>query len=139
MSECEGIDVETSGFYVLDEDTLNKADPKPVVQDILKDAISNTAFDSPSLQNSECYNGQDLSTTESCMSLPASTVLLTAKPFKSKIPVRRGGCTTPSDFDRMSTCSGRSTPTFYNSIDPMTSSLNSGYVSINYESKEDLN
>ena len=138
MNENEGIEVETSGFYLLEEDNPNKIDPKPVVQEILKESISNTAFDSPSLENSECYSGNDLSATDSCMSLPASTVLLTAKPFKSRIPVRRGGATTPSDFDRMSTCSGRSTPTFHNSIDPMSTSLNAGYVNINYESREDL-
>ena len=138
MNENEGIEVETSGFYLLDEDNPNKLDPKPVVQEILKDSITNVAFNSPSLENSECYNGNDLSATDSCMSLPASTVLLTAKPFKSRIPVRRGGATIPSDFDRMSTCSGRSTPTFHNSIDTMSSSLNAGYVNINYESKEDL-
>ena len=139
MNEKEGIEVETSGFDLLDVVNSNKMNPEPVVQEILKDSISNSAFDSPTLENSECYSGNDLSTTDSCMSLPASTVLLSAKPFKSRIPVRRGGATTPSDFDRMSTCSGRSTPTFHNSIDPMTSSLNTGYVNINYESREDLN
>ena len=137
MSESN--EIETSGFYSLDKQSLAKEEHKPVVQEILQGAISNTTFVSSNLLDSACYASNDASATDSCMSLPASTVLLTAKPFKSRIPVRRGGATTPSDYDRMSNCSGRSTPTFYNSLDPLTSSFTNGFVNVNYESKEDFN
>ena len=128
MNEGKEIEIETAGFSALNEHNITKGEHKPVVQDILQDAISNSVFDSPNLLNSECYANNDASATDSCMSLPASTVLLTAKPFKSRIPVRRGGATTPSDYDRMSNCSGRSTPTFRNSLDPMSSSFTNGFV-----------
>ena len=136
MDDCKMTNCETSDSHTF-EDNHMKEEPEPVVQGILKDAMSNIAFDSPNLLQSECYAGDDMSTTDSCMSLPASTILLTAKPFKSRIPIRRGGATTPSDYDRMSNHSGRSTPTFRNSLDPMSSSFTNGYVNINHEYKRE--
>ena len=122
MNQVKNIDNKTNGTNMLNGDNLIKQDSESIVQGILKDSISNSTFNSDSLLQSECYAAEDPSTTDSCMSLPASTMLLTAKPFKSRIPVRRGGATTPSDYDQMSTCSGRSTPTFRNDLEPMSSS-----------------
>jgi len=39
----------------------------------------------------------------------------------------------------MSNCSGRSTPTFHNSLDPLTSSFTNGFVNVNYESRDENN
>ena len=111
----------------LSGDTYLRKEPDPIVQEILKDSITSTGFDAPNLSRSECYVGNDRSATDSSMSLPASTILLTAKPFKSRIPVRQGA-TTPSDYDRLSAYSGRSTPTGY---DSMCTSFNNELVHTN--------
>ena len=129
---------ETPGLPLQDNQTPEKGEVEPVVQGILQDSLlSTTDFESSTLLQSECYAGEDASITESCMSLPASTMLLTAKPFKSRIPVRRGGNTTPSDYDRMSNCSGRSTPTFHNGLETMTTSFPSSYINSIYDPKLD--